>query len=68
MEVAAADVVLVMSDYCDGVGSHLTMKTKWMTSLYVNVVAHAHDLLMLVGPSVQLPNQAVQVEDAETTS
>ena len=65
----AADVVLVMSDYCDGVeGSHLTMETKWMTNSNVNVVAHAHDLPMLAGLSVQLPNQVVQVEDAATTS
>ena len=55
--------------YCDGVvGSHLTMKTKWMTNSYVDVVAHAHDLLMSVELSVQLPNQVVQVEDAATTS
>ena len=56
-----------MSDYyCDGVvDSHLTMEaeTKWMTNSYVNVVAHAHDLPMLVGLSVQLPNQVVLVED-----
>ena len=61
----------MVSDYCDGVvvGSRLTteLETKWMTNSYVNVVAHVHDLLMLVGLSVQLPNQVVQVEDAETT-
>lgn len=58
-----------MSDYYDGVvGSHLTMKTTWMMNSYVNVVAHAHDLLMLVELSIQLPNQVVQVKDAVTTS
>ena len=58
-----------MSDYYDGVvGSHLTMKKTWMMNSYANVVAHAHDLLMLVELSIQLPNQVVQVKDAVTTS
>ena len=65
-------MALVMSDYyCDGVaGSHSTMEaeTKWMTNSYVNVVARVHGLLMLVGLSVQLPNQVEQVEDAARMS
>ena len=60
--------LVVMSYYCVGVGSHLTIETKWMTSSYVSVVAHAHDLLMLVELSVLLPSQVVQVEGAATTS